>query len=115
VGSADRPRPEIRQEDLGTQNIEGVMAQGRRTTQIWPAGSQGNDRPFQTVSESWYSPDLKLTVLSKNSDPRSGESTVKLTSIDRSEPPLTQFQPPPDYTVVEETGTFEIQWTTKRP
>ena len=48
------------------------MAGGHRFTQTWPTNSQGNDRPFQTTSESWFSPDLKLMVLNKNSDPRSG-------------------------------------------
>ena len=87
------------------------MAGGHRFTQTWPTDSQGNDRPFQTTSETWFSPDLKLTVLSKNSDPRSGENTMKLIHIDRSEPPADLFQPPPDYKIVDETGPFEIQWT----
>ena len=115
AAASGQPQPEIRQEDLGRQAIEGVTAQGRRMTHVWPAGSQGNDRPFETVSETWYSPDLKLTVLNKTSDPRYGESTVKLVNIDRSEPSPALFQPPPDYRVVDETGSFEIQWTARRP
>ena len=104
-------RPEIKQEDLGTQMIEGVMAQGHRTVQTWAAGTQGNDRPFQTSSETWMAPDLQLVVLHRNSDPRSGESTMKLLNISRTEPAASLFMPPPDYTAVDETGPFEIRWT----
>jgi hypothetical protein len=107
-------RPEVKQEDLGARMIEGVMAKGQRSTQTWPAGSQGNDRPFQTVSESWFSQDLRMPILQLSSDPRNGESTMKLINISLSEPPLTLFTPPSDFTVVDETGPFEIRWTAQR-
>ncbi len=90
------------------------MAEGHRVVMTWPVGGQGNDRPFQTTSENWISPDLKVTVLTKNLDPRSGENTMKLINIDRTEPLATLFQPPSDYTIVDETGPFEIQWTGTR-
>ena len=111
---ASRPHPDVQQEDLGTQVIEGVVAQGHRTTQTWPAGSMGNDRPFQVVNENWFSPDIKETVLSINRDPRSGESTNKLINISRSEPSADLFMPPADYQVVDETGPFQIHWTAQR-
>jgi hypothetical protein len=57
------------------------------------------------------SPDLNLVVLSKSVDPRTGENSMKLINISRTEPPSTLFAPPPDYTVVDETGTYEINWT----
>jgi hypothetical protein len=111
---AIQPRPEMQREDLGTQMIEGVMAKGQRLVQTWPAGSQGNDRPFQTTTESWMSTDLKMSILNRNVDPRSGENTIKLINISLSEPPSTLFAPPPDYTVVDETGPFEIRWTARQ-
>jgi hypothetical protein len=110
-----RPHPEVTHEDLGAQVIEGVMAKGQRSIQTWPAGSQGNDRPFQSISEIWMSPDLNIVVLSKNADPRMGEGSIKLVNINRAEPPSTLFAPPPDFTLVDETGPFEIQWTGTRP
>jgi hypothetical protein len=55
-----------------------------------------------------------MPVLSLNSDPRNGESTMKLTNISLSEPPATLFTPPPDYSVADETGPFEIRWTASR-
>jgi hypothetical protein len=110
----NQPRPEMQREDLGTQMIEGVMVKGERFVQTWPAGSQGNDRPFQTASETWMSADLKMSVLNRNVDPRNGENTMKLINISLSEPPSTLFAPPPDYTVVDETGPFEIRWTARQ-
>lgn len=116
ASGAAPPRPEIRTEDLGSQMIEGVMARGTRRVETWPVGSQGNDRPFQSVSETWSSPDLKEMVQFKSSDPRRGENTTKLVHIDTSEPSISLFQPPADYTVVDESGPFEIQWTgTRKP
>jgi hypothetical protein len=96
-----RQRPEISTESLGTQTIEGVTAEVSRTTVTYPVNFFGNDRPITTVSETWTSPDLKLTVLSKNSDPRSGEHTTRLTNISRAEPDPTLFQVPPDYEIVD--------------
>ena len=104
-------RPQMAFESLGTQVIEGVLAEGRRQTTTFPVGSQGNDRPIVVTSETWMSPDLKMTVLSKTSDPRSGEHTTKMTHLDRSEPDAALFQPPPDYTITDETGPFTIQFS----
>ena len=101
--------PEFTSEDLGTQVIEGVVAEGHRQTTTFPVGSQGNDRPIVTTSETWMSPELKIVILRKMSDPRSGEDTLKTTNLSRAEPDLALFQPPPDYTIVDETGPFTIQ------
>jgi hypothetical protein len=109
-----RSRPEMQQEDLGTHVIEGVVAQGHRNTMTFAAGSQGNDRPFQVVNETWFSPDLKEMVLIKTTDPRSGENTTKLSNISRNEPSADLFIPPADYQVVDETGPFQIHWTSQR-
>src|SRR5687768_9276168 len=46
-------------EQLGKQMIEGVEAEGTRTTVTIPAGEMGNERPIQIVSERWYSPELR--------------------------------------------------------
>jgi hypothetical protein len=103
-------RPETSTEKLGTQTIEGVLAEGTRHTTTWPVNSQGNDRPISTVSEMWMSPELHVLILSKSNDPRSGESTQKLINISRDEPPASLFQPPPEYTEVDEEGDFTITW-----
>jgi len=86
-------------EDLGTQTIAGVSAQGTRYTRIIPAGQIGNEKPVTIVSEHWYSSDLQLTVMTKRSDPRFGNTSYTLTNIQRSEPAASLFAVPSDYTV----------------
>lgn len=86
---------QIKHEDLGTQVIEGVSAQGKRETVTIPAGQIGNERPIDIVSETWFSPDLHTMVVRKHSDPRVGETAFRLTDIKRVEPDAALFQPPP--------------------
>jgi hypothetical protein len=88
-------------EDLGQQTIEGVSASGTRTTTTIPAGAVGNEQPITIVSEQWFSPDLRVLVLTRHSDPRVGETTYRLTNISRAEPDRALFQAPPDYTLKE--------------
>jgi hypothetical protein len=94
----------IKTESLGRQMIEGVQADGTRTTMTIPAGQMGNELPIQIVSESWYSPELQTVVLSKRTDPRMGETLFKLANISRSEPPRALFEAPADFKVTEAAG-----------
>jgi hypothetical protein len=91
-------------EHLGSQAIEGVMAEGTRTTVTIPAGQIGNEQPITTVSERWYSPELQVTVMTKRSDPRSGTTTYTLKNVNRSEPSPAMFQVPPDYRINDMMG-----------
>jgi len=50
---------QIKHEDLGTQTIEGLSAQGKRETVTIPAGQIGNERPIEIVTETWFSPELQ--------------------------------------------------------
>lgn len=95
--AAGLPTPNM--EQLGTLTIAGVETVGTRTTFTIPAGQIGNAQPIQTVSERWYSPDLQVTVRSKHTDPRMGETDYNLTNINRNEPDASLFQVPADYTV----------------
>jgi hypothetical protein len=88
-------------EDLGRQTIEGVNAAGTRTTWTIPAGAIGNLQPIRIVSEQWMSPDLRILVLTKHSDPRTGENTYRLQNIVRAEPDRSLFTVPADYTLKE--------------
>lgn len=91
----------LKKEDLGTQTVAGVTAQGTRFTKTIPAGQMGNEKPITIVRESWYSNDLQTTVMSKRSDPWSGETTYTLTNIQRTEPAASLFAVPSDYTVTQ--------------
>jgi len=92
----------LKKESLGTQTINGVVAEGTRTTHTIPAGQIGNVKPLQVVSERWYSADLQIVLKSTRTDPRFGTTTYTVTSVQRTEPAATLFTVPADYTV--ETG-----------
>ena len=93
------PNQNLKTEALGRQTVEGVVADGTRSTWTIPAGQIGNEQPIQVVTETWYSQDLQIAVLQKRSDPRVGESVTRLTNVSRSEPSRTLFDVPPDYKV----------------
>lgn len=98
--------PERRVESLGVQTFEGVQAEVTRFTLTIPAGMEGNDQPFEIVSEKWYSPELQIIVMGKRSDPRMGEIVYRLANINRSEPAHALFEAPSDFTVTEEKTEF---------
>jgi hypothetical protein len=87
--------------DLGTQTVNGVLAQGTRITHTIPAGQIGNEKPIVIVTERWYSADLQTYVLTKRTDPLMGDVTFQLTNIQRQEPDPTLFQLPSDYTITQ--------------
>jgi hypothetical protein len=89
----------VKKEDLGTQTINGVAAQGTRYTHTIPIGQIGNDKPITAVTERWYSADLQVVVKSTRTDPRFGTTTYTLTNVQRQEPAATLFTVPSDYTV----------------
>lgn len=82
---------------LGTKEIEGVKAEGKQTTWTIAAGEVGNRAPITVTSESWYSPDLQVTVYSRYNDPRTGESIYRLAGIKRGEQSPELFKVPADY------------------
>ncbi|MBZ5695658.1 MAG: DUF4412 domain-containing protein [Acidobacteriia bacterium] len=101
--SASMPAPNKRNDvtttSLGSQTINGVLAEGTRTTRTIPAGAIGNANPIVITHERWYSPDLQTVMMTKRSDPRTGETVFQLTDIQRQEPDASLFQVPSDYTV----------------
>jgi len=88
----------LKKEDLGTQTIAGVAAQGTRYTRTIPAGQMGNEKPITVVNERWYSNDLQMVVMSKRTSPMGGVTTYTLTNIQRTEPASSLFTVPSDYT-----------------
>jgi hypothetical protein len=84
--------------------------------QTIPAGQIGNERPIEIVLETWYSPDLQVTVLGKQSDPRFGETVYRLAGIMRAEPDEYLFKVPSDYTVKDDPlGYRVLEDRTRRP
>ena len=92
------------EEQLGTRQIEGVRAIGRRTTAIIPINRVGNDQPITITDERWQSPELRLVVHSRYSDPRTGVVEYRVTGINRTEPRADLFTVPAEYTVIGTPG-----------
>ena len=92
--------------DLGLKDIDGIKAQGKLKSYEIPAGEIGNRDAIVVTVESWYSPDLKVTLLNKRSDPRTGERTWRMAGIKREEPAAALFTVPSDYTVKDLMAQF---------
>jgi hypothetical protein len=100
--SENKEKKGFLKEDLGMQTVEGVNATGTRTTITIAAGQIGNERAIEIVDERWFSPDLQTMVMTRHSDPRSGETVYRLTNITRAEPDHSLFEVPADYIVNEQ-------------
>ena len=81
---------------MGSQTIEGLRADGERTTWTIEAGRFGNEKPIVITREVWTSPELLLTVQSREADPRSGETVYRLSNVRRGEPDPALMKPPAD-------------------
>jgi len=99
-GDADPPAAP-RRERLEAREVEGLMAEGARTTLTIPTGVFDNEREIEITLEQWYSPELQTVVLVRHHDPRFGETTYRLSNVVRGEPDRTLFDPPGDYKIVD--------------
>jgi hypothetical protein len=99
ASAARKPATQTRtmSEKLGTLTVEGVICEGTRTTTTFSGGKM-------FTLEEWYSEELKVTVLSKNSY----GGSIALTNLRRGEPDPSRFQPPPNYTVVDDKNSFTM-------
>jgi hypothetical protein len=95
--------PAATTESLGSKTINGLVADGTRTTKVIPAGAHGNSEALTITHDSWVSSDLKLEVERVDTDPRSGTTTVEVTGISREEPSASLFQAPAGFAVKEMT------------
>jgi hypothetical protein len=82
---------------LPAKDIDGVRVNGERTTWVIEAGKLGNERPIQITREVWTSPELMITVSSRDFDPRSGEQNYRLRNLKRGEPEAALMRVPADY------------------
>jgi TonB family protein len=101
-------RMNVNRESLGKQMIEGVECEGTRMVSTIPAGQIGNERPIEIINERWYSPELQVTVMTKQSDPRYGETIFRLAGLTRAEPDEYLFKVPSEYTIKDENFGFKV-------
>jgi hypothetical protein len=99
--SDGRPHATAKVDDLGTQVMDGLVVEGKKTTVAFPADFEGNDRAFEVVTERWFSKELEIYILIKTDDPRSGEHRIKTTITGRAEPDPALFEVPADYTITQ--------------
>ena len=114
-GDQATPPPAPKRERLEAQLIEGVMAEGTRTTVTIPAGEFDNEQPLEITHERWYSPELQMVVLLKHNDPRFGETVFRLTNITRAEPAPELFAEPQGYRADDGRERFPARPTMRRP
>jgi hypothetical protein len=104
AAQADPNLKSTRQTDkLSGKTIAGIYAEGVRITTTYPVGYLGNDRPIAVVQEIWTSPDLKITLLATDNDPRNGLRSTEMSDIVRAEPDPALFLPPEGYTIRDHT------------
>jgi hypothetical protein len=82
---------------LPAREIEGLRVNGERTTWTIPAGQLGNEKPIEIVREVWTSPELMVTVATRDFDPRSGEVNYRLANVRRGEPDPALMKLPADF------------------
>jgi hypothetical protein len=98
----------VKTEELGTTVVEGLIAQGRRTTITKDPGFENGDELAEFVTEKWDSVDLQMEVLYKTDAVHSTDNIRKLTNVNRAEPDAALFHVPPGYTIVDETALFHV-------
>lgn len=96
-------------DDLGRQLMDGMEVKGTRVTATLNPHVVGNDRPYVTTREFWYSAQLGINLLSKRSDPRSGSQMFTVTDLSLTEPDSAAFKPPEGYSVVDERPAADKQ------
>jgi hypothetical protein len=82
---------------LPAETIEGLKAEGKRTTWTLEAGKIGNEKPIVTTREVWTSPELLITLRSREVDPVVGEDHYRVQNVTRAEPDAQLFRVPDDY------------------
>ena len=102
AGTGGKGQPEVTRENLGPDTIEGLAVRGTRVNQTYAVGTLDNDRPLTIATESWYSDEMKINLLTKRTDPRYGVQTVRVTELRREEPDASMFSAPQEYRVADE-------------
>ena len=95
---------------LPAREIEGLKVNGERSSWTIEAGKIGNEKPIVISREVWTSPELMLTVMTRDSDPRTGEVSYRLQNVKRAEPDAALLKVPADYTVRQ-----GFDWTAPQP
>jgi len=81
-------------EPLGSERIAGLMAEGLRITTKYSPNSRGDE-------ETWFSPDLQMTLRIQIFNSIMGNRTINLENLDQRDPDPSLFLIPSDYTILD--------------
>jgi hypothetical protein len=87
----------ISTENMPPREINGIAAIGIK--KIFAPLATSESSMVRIVSETWYSPELGINVLSTSFDPRVGDSITEITDIRRKPPDLRYFEIPDGYQI----------------
>lgn len=87
------------EQTLSAREIDGIKVTGQLRHYDIPAGAMGNSKAITVSDETWYVPELRITLSSRHSDPRTGVSVFRIENLKREEPEAALFVPPADYIV----------------
>jgi hypothetical protein len=107
-GPAGTPVPVT--EALGTREIQGVQAQGKRSTVTMAVNPARTTDTISRVTDTWYSPELEITLLTTVTDARSGDSKVEIVNLSRQEPAAGLFEVPADFEIVDQPQFFAVDF-----
>ena len=85
---------------LPGETIEGVRADGKRTVWTIEAGRIGNEKPITVTNEVWSSPELGITLRTRDVDPVVGDDTFSVRNVVRGEPDAQLFRVPAEFAKV---------------
>jgi hypothetical protein len=87
----------ISTEKMPSREINGIAAIGIKKIFVPLVTSESSI--LRIVTETWYSPELGINVLSTSFDPRVGDSITEITDIRRKPPDLRYFEIPGGYQI----------------
>lgn len=86
-----------KEEDLGVHEMEGLSVHGVREIQTIADENGGTGKEVLITDEYWYSDDLRINLMIKHSDPRTGTVTMTVVQVTRTEPDPALFEIPDGY------------------
>ncbi len=89
------PQPKDHNDDLGTRDMEGVLAYGQQTQHT--VSNQFGMKLM--VIERWFSPDLGLNFLEVNAISGQNSNQIRTQNMRFSDPDPSLFVPPPSYSL----------------
>jgi hypothetical protein len=102
--------PRMQSEDLGSQTISGVDAQGLRTWMVLDAPAASGAQRAPSYQDHWCSEELGAIVMQAFASAQVGRrNETVLKNIERREPDAALFQIPPDYTIEQRAMDSDLR------